>query len=191
MFPNHIRISLDRLLLASWLLLGTAFAQTHFSGQDGQVNWVSDAPLELIQAESDELQGIIRISDRSFAFSLSIRSFEGFNSPLQEEHFHENYLQSSNHPRATFTGKIIEPVDFNRPGSYEVRAKGTLSIHGVEQERILPATLTVQENGNVSIRSDFVVPLEDHDIRIPRVVYQKIAEEIRVSISSLLRPETP
>ncbi len=176
-----------------YLLLfgGQAMAQNLWNCRDGQVRWVSDAPLELIQAESEELQGIFRREDRSFAFSISIRSFEGFNSPLQQEHFHENYLETEAYEKATYSGRILEEIDLRQPGKYEVRAKGTLTIHGVAKERIIRATLEVRPDGELVISSSFVVPLVDHDISIPRVVFQKIAEEIRVSINATLRAQTP
>ena len=47
----------------------------------------SDAQLELIRASSEEVQGLIEVEKRSFAFKIRIRSIKGFNSPLQQEHF--------------------------------------------------------------------------------------------------------
>ena len=170
---------------------GQVLAQNLWNCRNGQVRWVSDAPLELIQAESQELQGIIRGEDRSFAFSLNIRSFQGFNSPLQQEHFHENYLETEAYGKATFSGRILEEINLSQPGKYEVRAKGTLTIHGVPRERIIRATLEVRPDGELYVSSSFLVPLVDHDISIPRVVFQKIAEEINVSIKATLRAQTP
>ena len=166
-------------------------AQDLYACRDGYVYWVSDAPLELIEAESNNLQGVIRVEDRSFAFSLSIMSFDGFNSGLQREHFHENYLETEEYSRATFTGKIIESVDFSRTGTVTVRAKGMLEVHGIEQERIIKATLNIQPDGTIKISSDFTIILADHDISIPRIVFQKIAEEIRVRVRATLNTNAP
>ena len=52
-----------------------------------------------------------------------MRSFQGFNSPLQKEHFNENYVESDKFPDASFKGKVIEDVDLSKDGTYEVRAK--------------------------------------------------------------------
>jgi hypothetical protein len=152
----------------------------------GRVTFRSDAPLELITANSQQLKGIIDPTKKTFAWSVDIKTFEGFNGPLQREHFNENYLESNKYPRATFTGKIIEQIDFQTNGTYTVRAKGTLTIHGVAQERIIKSTVTVKR-GVVRIQSAFMVPLADHQINIPRVVYQKIAEDISVAIDAELR----
>jgi polyisoprenoid-binding protein YceI len=148
-----------------------------------QVTFVSEAPLELIQAETTALNGLLDTQKNSFAFSIDMLSFSGFNSPLQREHFNENYLESSKYPKATFSGKIIESVDLTQAGTYDLRAKGMLNIHGVAQERIL--RIQLQSDGDeLQVTASFFVLLEDHDIRIPKVVYQKIAEEIQIKMEA-------
>ena len=149
----------------------------------GNIQFRSDAPLESIEAFSNALKGVIDIEKRSFAFSVPIRSFEGFNNPLQKEHFNENYLESANYPNATFTGKIIEKVDLSKDGAYTIRAKGKLNIHGVVQERILKSRVVVKGN-SFTLKCYFTVILEEHNIRVPRIVYQKIAEEIQVQVEA-------
>ena len=152
-----------------------------FELNDGQVAFTSDAPLELIEAKSTALRGLIDADKRTFAFSIPITSFEGFNSPLQREHFNENYMESARFDDATFLGKIIEPVNFSQNGDYIIRAKGKLVIHGVERERIIKSFVTVAD-GKLSISSSFTVFLREHNIEIPRIVFQKIAEEIKVKL---------
>jgi hypothetical protein len=157
-----------------------------FTSLSGQIKFRSEAPLELIRAASSELKGLIDISKNTFAFKVSIRSFEGFNSPLQKEHFNENYLESESYPEASFAGKIIEDIDYSKDGIYTVRAKGRLNIHGVEQERIIRCTLEIKE-GKLSLKSAFTVLLNDHNIPIPKVVSEKLANEIKVEIDCILQ----
>jgi len=149
----------------------------------GEAYFKSDAPLELIEAKSKKLKGAINTEKRTFAFSIPIQSFKGFNSALQRIHFNENYLESDAYINATFSGKIIEKIDFAKDGVYTVRAKGKLKIHNVEQERIIKSTLEIKK-GHVFVKTDFTILLEEHDIRVPKVVYQKIAQEIFVSIEA-------
>ena len=148
---------------------------------EGEVTFVSDAPLELIQASSKEIEGVINKSTKQFAFRVPISTFIGFNNPLQRNHFQENYMEVEHFTMATFTGRIVDEINFNVPGVYHVRGKGHFAIHGVEKEYIIKATLTV-EDGRTIINSDFTVLLKDHNIRIPRIVNQKIAEEIAISV---------
>jgi polyisoprenoid-binding protein YceI len=149
--------------------------------QKGEVVFSSTAPLELITAKSKHLKGAINTSTKSFAFAMNINSFEGFNSEIQQTHFLENYLEQKKYPRATFTGKLIEEISFNQPGTYVVRAKGVLEIHGVPKERIIKGTLVVHELGG-RLTTAFSVPVNDHGIAIPRIVQQKIADQIQVTV---------
>ncbi len=157
-----------------------------YAGAGGKIAFSSDAPLELIQAESNQLKGLIDAEKQTFAFSIPMTSFQGFNSPLQREHFNENYLESELFPKATFSGKLIEKIDFSKDGTHSVRAKGMLDIHGVKQERIIRSEMTI-EDGKLLIRSEFTVFLEEHDISIPKIMSQKIAEEIYVVMEGELR----
>jgi len=157
-----------------------------YSTKDGSVTFRSEAVQELISATSDNLLGLIDIDQRTFAFRILIRSFKGFNNGLQREHFNENYLESDKFPEATFKGKIIEQVDLSKDGKYTVRAKGALSIHGVDQERIIKSDVTVQ-NGTLTVESKFSILITDHDIKVPRVVHEKIASEIEITITAVFR----
>jgi polyisoprenoid-binding protein YceI len=158
-------------------------AQQRFLTEKGRIYFRSDAPLEIIEAESSELKGVIDNGQKTFAFSVNMSSFKGFNSPLQREHFNENYMETNIYPKATFNGRIIEDVDLSKDGTYEIRAKGKLNIHGIEQERIIKSTVIVK-NGSFAVNADFTVLLEEHGISIPKIVYQKIAGEIKVNIQA-------
>lgn len=160
-------------------------AQKKFSVEKGAINFTSNAELELIKASSDKVQGLIDPATNQFAFSIDIKSFRGFNSELQREHFNEKYMESERYPKARFSGKIIEQIDFTVPGAYDVRAKGDLEIHGQKQTRIIKSTITVS-SGRIQISSRFFVPLADHNISIPNIVSQKIATEIEVDFRATM-----
>lgn len=156
-----------------------------FICQNGQVSFRSEAPLELINAQSQDLRGVLDTEKNNFAFLIPMNSFEGFNDPLQKEHFCEKFLACNRFPQASFQGKIIESVSYDIPGTYEVRAKGEFNIHGISQERIIKARINIQED-KIDISSKFTVKLADHKIRVPKIVYNKVAEIIQVEINSTL-----
>lgn len=156
-----------------------------FRCENGKISFNSVAALESIKAKSNKLQGILDPSNNTFAWSVDSRSFEGFNSPLQREHFNENYIEYTSHPKLSFTGKIIEKVDLQQNGNYAVRAKGKLTAHGIAQERIILCQLEVTGN-KLHVQAEFTVPLADHDISIPRIVHQKIAEEVSVNVDAVM-----
>lgn len=152
----------------------------------GSIDFRSEARLELIKANSNELLGKLDISKKEFAFKVKMRSFNGFNSPLQKEHFNENYLESDRFPDASFSGKIIEDIDLTKEGVYTVRAKGNFTLHGVSQERIIKSEIS-NKNGVFSIVSNFTVSLSDHNIAIPKVVHEKLASVIKVFVKATVK----
>lgn len=184
-----MKISLPFLLFLGVLLSAFNAEEMVYLTKNGQIRFQSHAPLEVIEATSNKLRGAIDLQKRTFAFTVEISSFEGFNSPLQKEHFNENYLESDEFETASFLGKIIEKTDLSKNGTYVLRAKGKLKIHGIMQERIIKSKAVVND-GKLSIESNFTVLLKEHNIAIPKIVYQKIAEEIQVSVKAdfMLRP---
>ena len=171
-------------ILLSLTIQGPAVgARAVYLTREGHVSFLSDAPLELIRASSGVLNGAVDTGQRTFAFTVEIKSFDGFNSPLQREHFFENYMEADRFPRATFTGRIIEKVDLSRDGEYIIRAKGRLKIHGVERERIIRSQVTTRGE-KMHIVSEFTVGLREHNISVPKIVFQKIAREIKVRVEA-------
>ena len=160
-----------------------------YSCRDGVTKFTSEAPLELIKAQSNKTIGALDPSNKNVAFSIDIDSFEGFNSGLQKEHFRENYMETDKYPRATFKGKIIEDIDLTKTGTSTIRAKGVFNIHGTEKEKIVKVKVNVRDK-EITVESDFEVPLEDHNIKIPKVVNQKIASVIMVELRAVLKPKS-
>ncbi|WP_412986512.1 YceI family protein [Pontimicrobium sp. IMCC45349] len=161
------------------------YSQSLYRGK-GKVSFISEAPLEIIKAESNELVGIIDMSNMNFAFSIDMASFQGFNSPLQKEHFKEHYLDTKKYPKAIFLGTII--LTENCDGGCDTKAicKGKFTIHGVTKIVAIPVHLTVKD-GALNISGEFLVRLSDYSIKIPRIVQAKIASEIKVTVQNVMQ----
>src|SRR3954471_931248 len=116
----------SKKLICIVLMLGavSVCAQKRYTITKGEITFTSNAQLELIKASSDKVQGLIDPATNQFAFTVDIKSFRGFNSELQREHFNEKYMESEVFPKARFSGKIIEQIDFTTDNTFEVRAKG-------------------------------------------------------------------
>lgn len=160
--------------------LGNSYGQDGLiKSTGGYVEFYSDAPLEKIGARNNAIKGVILKTDNSFAFEVPILSFVGFNSPLQQEHFYENYMEAERFSKSTFTGTFIETIDFDQSGTHNLRAKGTLTIHGVSQPVLLEVMLVIDDS-TIFGDCSFNVILKDYEIYIPRIVNKKIAEQIQV-----------
>ncbi|NBP71271.1 MAG: YceI family protein, partial [Cytophagia bacterium] len=59
--------------------------------------------------------------------------------------------------------------------------------HGVTQDVQVPGTLRIQQDGNIVINAVFIVALKDYKIKIPKLLWENIAEEVNVKIDFVLQ----
>lgn len=177
------------ITICTILFLGSSFREplSIINIQKSNITFRSDAPLELIKASSTELRGVIETVKKEFGFSVSIKSFQGFNSTVQKEHFNENYLESDKYPDAIYKGTINEKVDYTKDGTTKITITGKLNMHGVEKEKKLEGTLVVK-GGQINIDGKFSIHIADYNIKIPSVVVKNIAEDVDVKVKATLEP---
>lgn len=155
-----------------------SFAQNQWICRKGETSFFSETPLENIAALNKNVVSLIDFTKGEIAVKMTMTDFR-FQNHLMEEHFNENYMESEKYPTGTFLGKIQESIDISKNGTYDISAKGQLSMHGVQKERIMKGKLIV--NGNeITLVSDFDIALKDHKIEVPTLVMTKIAEVISV-----------
>jgi len=175
------------ILPAFILIFNFASAQNKlYSSNKSEFSFFSKAPLEDIEAKNTRANSIINLSNGEIVVRIPISQFQ-FNNKLMQQHFNENYMESEKYPYATFKGRIIEELDWSKPGVYSVNANGTLNIHGVNQYRKLSGKLTVGEK-SMLLETMFEVMLIDHKIDIPKLVFKKIAEKIEVKANISYAP---
>ena len=176
------------LLFCFVLALSSAFAQDRYFTKTGQVQFFSATPMENIEANNTAASSVFDARTGKMEFAVLMKAFK-FEKALMEEHFNENYVESGKFPKASFAGAItnLEAVDFKKNGTYKVNVKGNLTIHGVTKEVEAPGTITV-ENGKVKANSVFNVTPEDYKIEIPKLVREKIAKQVKVTVNMDYQP---
>jgi hypothetical protein len=174
------------IIIVLWLSILNTIAQKILLTKVGHIIFYSKAPLQNIDAHNDNVGIILNTSNNEIVFKVSIRNFE-FKNPKMQEDFNEDYMETDKYPEASFDGKINEMIDFPKDGTYNVTATGRLKIHGVEKIVTQKGTVTIV-NGKVSLHSEFHVLLKDYNIKIPKMVFQKIAEDILVTMDADLTP---
>jgi hypothetical protein len=165
------------LLLTSYV----AHAQI-VSTPKGSMKLKGVAPKETIVAESNTLEGKFDIASRKLNFRQSLNQFRFSQGELQKKDAQEKYWETDKYPYATFKGSIVNDIDFSKNGEYEVTARGVLSMHGVDREAKIPATVRVT-NGTIFVEASFSIYLSDYNIKIPRLVVLKVSEVFEVSAS--------
>ena len=156
-----------------------------FTSEKGTISFFSDAALEDIKAENTMVGSLFNATSGDLVYIVKIKDFR-FEKSLMREHFNEKYMETEKYPKSTFQGKITG-FKANITGEQKVKAVGKLNIHGVTRDVEIPGTVTFA-NGKVSLQSKFIVKLVDYNIKIPKIVWQNIAEEIEVKIDFTYKP---
>lgn len=152
------------------------------TGKGSTISFFSQAPLEDIFAESDKFSGAINTKTNMVAVFVKVNTLQ-FENKTQQEHYNEKYMESDKFPKASFKGKIEGISDWSKAGEYEAKAIGKLNIHGVELDRTIPITITIGKN-DISATSKFKVKVEDHKVKVPELVFNKVAEEVEIKINA-------
>lgn len=172
--------------LVSFLFLNAGISQKYFT-KDGKVEFLSEAPLEKIEAVTNTGTCVLDASSGKVEFAVLVKSFQ-FEKALMQEHFNENYMESSKYPKAVFKGQLVEwsNIDLTKDGQHQVNANGQLTIHGETNEISVPVSINVKE-GKVMANASFSVALKDYKIEIPAVVADNIAKEVEISLEVSLK----
>jgi len=170
------------ILLTLLLLANITFAQRLLT-RSGEIKFDASMPnLVEIVGKSNTVSAILDQATGQFATSVIVKSIR-FKVPLMEEHFNENYMESSKYANSTFKGKIAG-FDAKKLTATKIAydIEGDLSIHGVTKK--VKTKIYLSSNGSkVGATGNFLVHAQDYGIEIPSLVKEKFAEQIKVSFS--------
>ncbi|QOI98022.1 MAG: YceI family protein [Flammeovirgaceae bacterium] len=174
------------LLLVLYTSLSVVAHAQKYSVAEGVITFFSSATLEDIKADNRKVASVFNTASGEIAFSIPINQFQ-FEKKLMQEHFNEKYLESDKYPKSTFAGKV-EGFTMGKPGMQQATAKGKLTIHGVTRDVEIPGTIEVQA-GSLKLQSKFMVKLEDYNVKIPKLMWQNIAEQVEVTVDLTYKPQ--
>lgn len=155
-----------------------------FMTRSGKISFFSTTPIENIEAFNNEVAAAVNTASGDVVFQVPIKSFK-FEKQLMQEHFNESYMESDKFPKAEFKGKM-NPASFTKDGTYKTTVNGKLTIHGVTKDVQIPGTVIVK-GGELTLNTKFNVATADYNIQIPSVAKGKIANQIEVTVNSVLK----
>lgn len=177
------------LLTATFISAAAANAQKYFT-RTGKISFdaTSSSSPEKIEGINRTVTCVTDLKTGVLQLSALMKGFE-FERALMEEHFNENYVESSKFPKAEFKGKIkdADEKDLTKDGTYKVKVKGDLTLHGETKEVETEATLVVQ-GGKITATADFSVKLSDFKVTIPGLVADKVSKTAKIAVSCSLDP---
>ena len=171
------------------LLVPDADAQKLFT-RSGKVSFNATAPAspEVIEANHTSGTFVLDQATGNLEMAVLIKGFS-FERALMQEHFNENYMESSKFPKATFKGKLdnVSEVNFAKDGTYTTNVSGDLSIHGVTRKVSTPVIVTLK-GGAVTAATKFDLILKDYGIGIPSLVADKVGKQATLAVAVDLKP---
>lgn len=176
------------ILFALFFSIGKTASSQVFLAKDksAQISFFSETPMENIDAKSDAVTSIYNSSNDSIIVKVQITTFV-FPKSLMQEHFNENYLESSKYPFSVLRGKLNKKIDATIDGDNMVTCTANLTIHGVTQPVVLSGNMKVSQ-GKLILDSKFLLKLADYDVKIPKLVVQNIAESLEVKMHATYSP---
>ena len=165
----------------------SANAQTYKHKKDASsVHFLSKSPLEDIEATNKNPIAVYKVETADMQFAVVMTQFK-FKAALMEEHFNENYVESTKYPQATFKGKVNEKVDLTKDGENKVTVTGKMTLHGVTKDITTEGTIT-KKGEELIVVSKFKIKVADYNIKVPSLYVQNIAEVVDVTTNITLEP---
>lgn len=153
----------------------------------GTITFEASVPsFEEVKGKNTAVTCILNTSNGEIAALVLMKGFR-FKIALMEEHFNENYMESSKYPKATFKGKI-ENFDISKINttSNDYTIKGKLELHGKSKDIVTIAKIK-KTGTDIEVKTTFTVNVSDFEIEIPSVVSKKVAKKVSIDCNFLLK----
>lgn len=156
-------------------------AQKYFT-KNAIIEFHSDSKVEKVEAINTTSTTVFDLASGRIEFACLINAFV-FEKALMQEHFNENYLESTKYPKATYKGTLqnLQTIDLTKKGTYRTTTSGELTMHGVTKTINAPVVFVVDDKG-IHANSNFSVKCSDYGIKIPSVVQNALSNEVDIKI---------
>jgi polyisoprenoid-binding protein YceI len=179
-------------------------APTHVTGQefhvdmdaDNTVLFISRTVIEVVEGRTDRIDGYVVLENEKlvpgelsgptgFYLEVDLASLDT-RLGLRNRHMRNNYLEVEEFRYAFFEGTIQEVERIGRD-HLRVWGVGSMEVHGVSRDMRIPCDLSSRGSG-YRAQCSFELLLSDFDISIPRIMFLKLANEIRLELDFSVRP---
>ena len=157
-------------------------AQKVYATKIGQIIFNATGGIEKIAAVNNQVDSKFVDATGQIIFAVLVKGFK-FENQLMEDHFNENYMESTQFPKADFKGYIknIKEVDLTKDGTYPINIEGVLTIHGTGNKVTTTGTLQIQQ-GKPTMVGEFSIKIKEYGIK-GLYIGEKIAADAKIKVN--------
>ena len=157
--------------------ISLANSQEKYWTRSGTLTFEASMPaFEEVKATNENVTAILNTTDGTFAVLALVKGFR-FKNALMEEHFNESYIESSRFPKAIFRGNIANFDGQNLNKSYTLT--GTLELRGKTNPVAVEISI-IKDGNDFNCSGKFTVSAADYEIDIPKIVRNKVSDEVHI-----------
>ncbi len=174
------------------ILLLVLFFTSQIVGQEymtrtGHVNVESRNKFKDIIADNYQIISVLNAQSGSISFQGLIRSFE-FKMGAIDRAVNSKNLNVSAHPKISFDGRVVnfKRIDFNKPGSYNVKVRGNLYIWDEKRVTVADGVVEVGKDGILKATSTFVMRIEEQSVnKLNDLMRKKLPDVLNINTNTL------
>ena len=117
----------------------------------------------------------------------------GFDVSIQVDQFNSDNSRRDSHMIETMEALIFPTITWKvtkidgaagpvAVGTHKGFASGPLTVHGVTKNLDAPITMTIKEDGTVTVTSEFSISLENFGIERPTLVFVPIEDDLPIKV---------
>ena len=156
----------------------TLLAQSYYA-ENGTANFTSSVPLYEFTGTSEQLTGLINLTDHTVDFYLDLETLDSGIKKRDKDM--RLTLETKKFPFAEFYGSLLDSVDLASLNPHTNRTRGNFSIHGVTRELDVEGEITVEQNA-LHLKANWEIRLDDFNIVPPSLLIVKVDQIQKISI---------
>lgn len=196
---RHGTMIIRLAVLIALLAPGATLAEKYtIVGPESEVVFESSAPMETFTGHTAQISGWFEADPGKLLGAVDLQvtvDLASFDTGLgkRNQHMRDNHLETDRFPTAVFRAGTVaravpEILQVGQPAVLTLR--GTLALHGVNRDMQCDLTVTLAGDGSLRVQGEFPVLLSEHDIPRPKFLVLKVADEQKVRVDLMARPQS-
>ncbi|MBU94925.1 MAG: hypothetical protein CL669_04970 [Balneola sp.] len=174
---SHVKWYLIQFIVFIYLTI-QLHAQNYYA-ENGTATFTSSVPFYEFTGTSNQLTGLINISNNSVDFYLDLETLDSGIKKRDKDM--RLTLETKKYPFAEFYGNLLDQVDLTETKPQKIRTLGKFSIHGISQEMEVSGEITAEQN-ILHLIANWEIRLDDFEIVPPSLLIVKVDQIQKISI---------